>query len=73
MLCVKADLISTRLLSYEDKQDMLDGLITDEALFVAVKAWMSAGMPDCANGKTEPYEPISEKPMSRYRGMGKVC
>ncbi|HWI48384.1 MAG TPA: hypothetical protein VNU45_09210 [Rummeliibacillus sp.] len=46
MLCVKAELISTKLLSSEDKQDMLDGVITDEALFFAVKGWMEAGMPD---------------------------
>lgn len=71
MLCVKADLISTRLLSKEDKQDMLNGLIPDEALFVAVKCWMEAGMPYYANGNTSPYKPSYELPMNRYRGIGK--
>ena len=55
MLCVKADLISMRLLSLEDKQDMLNGLIETETLFLAVKAWMNSGMPDYANGKIEPF------------------
>lgn len=70
MLCVKADLISTRLLSKEDKQDMLNGLVPDETLFVAVKCWMKAGMPDYANGHTEPYKAAYELPMKRYRGNG---
>jgi len=64
-------LISTRLLSKEDKDDMLNGLVSDETLETAVQAWMSAGMPDYANGNTEPYKPPPENPMSRYRGNGK--
>jgi hypothetical protein len=71
MLCVKAELISTRLLSKEDKQDMLSGLVSDETLFVAVKCWMEAGMPNYAIGDTEPYKPPPELPMQRYRGIGK--
>ncbi len=43
---MKAELISTRLLSLQDKHDMLSGLLTDEALFNAAKGWMEAGMPD---------------------------
>lgn len=70
-MCVKADLISTRLLSKEDKQDMLNGLISDEALFVGVKCWMEAGMPDYAHGHTTPYKPPPAVPMDRYRGIGK--
>ncbi len=71
MLCVKAEMISTRLLSKEDKQDMLNGFITDEALFVAIKGWMEAGMPDYANGHTERYKPDNDLPMRRYSGSGK--
>lgn len=68
---MKAELISTRLLSKEDKQDMLSGLITDEALFVAVKCWMEAGMPNYSQGETTPYKPPEKLPMSKYRGYGK--
>jgi hypothetical protein len=71
MLCVKADLISTRLLSKEDKQDMLSGLVPDETLFIAVKCWMEARMPDYANGHTAPLKPQFKLPMNRYRGNGK--
>lgn len=70
-LGVSPKLISTRLLSKEDKQDMLNGLIPDETLFVAVKCWMEAGMPDYANGNTARYKPSPELPMKRYRGNGK--
>jgi hypothetical protein len=56
MLCVKAELISTRLLSDEDKQDMLNGRLPLEALIAHVKIWISNGMPDYAHGKTEPYK-----------------
>jgi hypothetical protein len=68
---VSPRLISTRLLSKEDKDDMLNGLVSDETLETAVQAWMSAGMPDYANGHTDPYKPPPENPMSRYRGNGK--
>lgn len=72
MMCVKAELISTRLLSKEDKDDMLAGLISEEVLVTAVSVWIKAGMPDYANGNTERYRPSCELPLSRYRGMGKV-
>ncbi len=71
MMCVKAELISTRLLSKEDKEDMLNGLISDESLVTGVKVWIEAGMPDYANGKFEPYKPINKARMHVYRGMGK--
>ncbi|CAB4152125.1 hypothetical protein UFOVP685_32 [uncultured Caudovirales phage] len=70
-LGVAPKLISTRLLSNDDKQDMLNGLIPDETLFVAVQCWMEAGMPDYAHGNTERYKPPPDKPMQRYRGIGK--
>ena len=71
MLCVKAELISTRLLSKEDKQDMLNGLVPDETLFVAVKCWIEAGMPNYSIGSDERYKPAPVLPMQRYRGIGK--
>lgn len=71
MLCVKAELISTRLLSKDDKQDMLNGLVPIDSLITHVKCWIAAGMPDYANGKTDPYRPEPETPMNRYRGYGK--
>lgn len=53
-MCVKAELISTRLLSKEDKQDMMDGFLSIESLIPHVKIWIHNGMPDYANGKTVP-------------------
>lgn len=70
-LCVKAEMISTRLLSKEDKQDMLDGKLDLETLITAVKAWKKSGMPDYANGHTEPYRPPIEKPIPNHRLIGK--
>ena len=68
MLCVKASLISERLLSNEDKQDMLNGLIPIESLIAHVKAWQDTGMRIYADGSGLRYTPLNEKPMSRYRG-----
>lgn len=56
-LCVRADLISTRLLSAEDKQDMLNGDISVEALMTHVKVWKENGMCNYADGTGEPYKP----------------
>jgi len=67
-LGVSPRLIATRLLSQEDKDDMLKGLISDEALEAHVKVWMEFGMCDYANGLYIPYRPSSELPMGRYRG-----
>ena len=66
MLCVKAELISTRLLSTDDKKDMLSGLVPLDALITAVKCWMGAGMPDYANGHTDPYKPPEQKRVPTY-------
>lgn len=49
-LGVSPKLIATRLLSDEDKADMLNGLINDETLVTAVEVWKEAGMPDYAKG-----------------------
>jgi len=57
VMCVRADLISTRLLSAEDKQDMLNGDITIDDLLVHVKVWKENGMCNYADGSGEPYKP----------------
>lgn len=70
MLCVKAELISTRLLCLDDKKDMLSGEITIEHLLTHVPLWITSGMPDYANGKFEPYKEKLTLPMQTYRGGG---
>ena len=54
--CVKASLISTRLLNDEAKEDMLNAEFPMDSLEAHVKAWMDAGMPDYAHGFTDPME-----------------
>ena len=71
MLLVKAELLSMRLLSKDDKEDMLAGLLPIESLIMHIKVWKDSGMPDYANGLTEPYKASKEIPMQRYRGIGK--
>lgn len=53
---VSPKFIALRLLSEEDKQDMLNDLITFENLDCAVNLWLRQKMPDYANGKTEAFE-----------------
>lgn len=55
-LGVSPNLISTRLLSTEDKEDMLAGLIDDDMLECHVKVWIEHGMPDFANGSSKRYD-----------------
>jgi hypothetical protein len=50
-------LISTRLLSTDDKKDMVEGHLDDVSLETAVEVWIKNKIPDYANGKTEPYRP----------------
>lgn len=54
---VSPRLISERLLSPEDKEDMLNGLISDEALDCHVKVWKENGMCNYADGTGERYKP----------------
>lgn len=42
--------ISTKLLSVDDKQDMLNDLVPIDTLRTAVKCWIEAGMPDYVKG-----------------------
>jgi hypothetical protein len=53
-LGVSPKLIATRLLSEDDKQDMMNGDLSTEALICHVNVWKENGMPDYANGKTYP-------------------
>jgi len=57
---VAPKLISQRLLSKEDKKDMLNGLISFETLDCFVQMWKEYGMCDYANGSMKPYENFKE-------------
>jgi len=70
-MCIKAELISTRLLSREDKQDMLSGLLPIESLICHVKVWKEHGMYSYSDGSNLRYKPPEKLPMQRYRGNGK--
>jgi len=48
-LGVSPSLISTKLLSKEDKKAMLEGLISEEILELYVSVWKSTGMQDMVN------------------------
>lgn len=67
---VSPKLISLRLLSQEDKDDMLNGLIPQDSLEVAVQVWRDTGMRNYSDGSGLRYKASEEKPMSRYRGRG---
>lgn len=54
MFSIRAELISTRLLSPDDKKDLMSGDLPLETFVTAVKVWKHNGMPDYANGHTEP-------------------
>lgn len=72
---VSPSLISTRLLDAQDKCDMLNGEIPIEYLEIAVQAWMDAGMPDYANGHSEPLGNVKKglsHPPVRQKEPGKV-
>jgi hypothetical protein len=49
-LGVSPRLISERMLSAQDKCDMLNGEMTIEALEASTELWRASGMPDLANG-----------------------
>lgn len=55
-LGVSPSLIATRLLSEDDKQDMVNGDLPLDALECHIKVWKDNGMPDYAHGKTDPME-----------------
>lgn len=47
-------LITTRLMSEDDKNDMRRGELPIESLDLHVELWITSGMPDYAHGKTIP-------------------
>lgn len=53
--CVRPDLITTRLLSEEDMEDLRTCNFPIDELELHIKLWIRAGMPDYAHGKTESY------------------
>lgn len=57
---VSPNLIATRLLSDDDKADMMNGDLETDSLVTGVRVWVEAGMPDYANGQTNPCKGIGE-------------
>ena len=55
---IEPRLITTRLMSEDDKEDMRRGDLPMTALDLHVELWIKAGLPDYAHGKTEPLEII---------------
>lgn len=53
---VSPNLLSTRLLDASDKQLMMDGEITTDVLDVAVRCWIECGVPNYADGSSEPFD-----------------
>ena len=62
---VSPKLISERLLSKDDKEDMLQGLVSFETLDCFVKAWKEYGMCNYADGTGTWYSEFK-----RYAGEG---
>lgn len=54
---VSPRLIATRLLSEDDKRDMLNAELPMDTLECAVRVWIENKMPDYANGHRSPYKP----------------
>lgn len=53
-LAVEPKLITTRLMSEDDKNDMRNGDLPRESLKLHIELWKKAGYPDYAHGKTIP-------------------
>ena len=60
-LCARPELIVTRLLSEQDKENMRQGNVPIESLECHIKAWINNGMPDYAHGKDETYEQFKRR------------
>lgn len=54
-------------LGASDKHLMLDGEIDEDVLRVAVKCWMDAGVPNYAEGSSEPIDWGYYKPQLKER------
>ena len=48
-LGVSPNLIANRLLSQDDKNDMLSGVLKDDELELHIQVWRDTGMPDYKN------------------------
>jgi len=70
-LGVSPKLISERLLSDLDKDDMLQGLISIESLIAFTEVWRDNGMPDYAHGKFETYEEEKSRESKRFDNVEK--
>jgi hypothetical protein len=66
-LCIRPGFIAERLMSHEDKEDMLIGDLSVECLEVAVKLWLQSRMPDYAHGLIDPYKHISYREIVQPR------
>ncbi|CAB4127159.1 hypothetical protein UFOVP260_18 [uncultured Caudovirales phage] len=53
---IELRLITTRLMSEEDKDDMRRGELPIEALNLHVEVWIKTGFPDYSHGLTQPME-----------------
>jgi hypothetical protein len=53
-LNIDPKLVTTRLMSEEDKNDMRAGNLPGKSLECHIKVWKASGMPDYAHGKTIP-------------------
>lgn len=62
---VAPKLISERLLSKDDKEDMLQGLITFETLDCAVAVWKEYGMCHHVDGSMKPYNRFTDAEKKR--------
>lgn len=58
-------LITTRLMSDDDKNDMRNGDLLPSALETHISVWIDAGFPDYAHGSVLPLI-IKEKIMKRF-------
>ena len=58
-LTVRASLITTRLLSENDKQDLRMGELSTDTLRAHIEVWVANGMPDYAHGLDDmrPFNP----------------
>jgi len=70
---VPPKLISERLLSKEDKEDMLQGAITFETLDKFVEVWKEYGMCNYADGTGKPYEHFNQYRVQRVGESEKVA
>lgn len=66
-LNVDPNLIVTRLLSEDDKNDMRNGDLPINALKLHIELWIKSGCPDYAHGSTEPLTQVEGKDNTRQQ------